>query len=83
MLRRLIPKRLKSRLLLTYLVVMVLGLGGLIICTGLRLQGSILEQQEHNLELQAALIANAFQEPLHEIAEEDGSDEAGDLNALV
>lgn len=61
---RLIPSSLQSRLLLTFLVVVLLGLGGLILWTGLRLQTAIIEQAEHDLELEALLIANALREPL-------------------
>lgn len=81
--RRLIPNKLQSRLLLTYLVVMILGLGGLILWTGIRLQESLIEQEEHDLELQAALIANVFQEPLHEIEEGEAINEANYLRSIL
>lgn len=63
------PRSLQSRLLLTYLALAVLGLGGLISWTGLRLQQSTIEQTALNLELQAALIASNLGESLEEFAE--------------
>ncbi|MFQ5855255.1 MAG: sensor histidine kinase [Anaerolineae bacterium] len=62
--RRLIPRSLHSRLLLTYLALMLLGLGGMIVWTGLRLQVAVVEQAEHDLELEALIMANALREPL-------------------
>jgi len=59
-----LPRNLRHRLLLTYLTLMVLSVGGLIVWTGLRLQMVAIEQAEHNLELEAFIIANALQEPL-------------------
>lgn len=64
-----LPRSLQSRLLLTYLVLMVLGVGSLILWTGQRLQTVAVEQAEHSLELEAFIIANALQEPLHKWAE--------------
>lgn len=61
---RLNPSSLQGRLTLTYLVLTLLGLGGLIGWTGLRLQGAALEQAELNLMREATLIANALREPL-------------------
>ncbi len=43
---------------------MVLGLGGLIIWTGQRLAAQSIQQQEHELELQAQIIANALRDPV-------------------
>lgn len=62
--RRLIPRSLQNRLLLTYLILMLLGLGGLTLWTGLQLQTAVVEQAEHDLELEALIIANALREPL-------------------
>ncbi len=73
-LRRLIPRSLRSRLLLTYLVLMVLGLGSLILWTGLRLQFAAIEQAEHDLELESLIIANALREPLEKWGEGTGKD---------
>ncbi len=62
--RRLIPHSLQGRLILTYVLLMLLGLGGLIAWTGVRLRTAIIEQAEHDLELQALLMANALRDPL-------------------
>lgn len=64
--RRLIPHRLRSRLLLTYVALTLLGLGGFIIWTGVRLQAAIVERAQHELQVQALLVANALYEPLDE-----------------
>ena len=64
MLRRLIPRSLQSRLLLTYLLLLLIGVGGLIFWTGLQLQNAIIEQTEHDLELEALIMANALRDPL-------------------
>ncbi|MBS1251486.1 MAG: Signal transduction histidine-protein kinase BaeS [Anaerolineales bacterium] len=79
MLQRVTPRSLQSRLLLTYLVLLFLGLGGLIVWAGLRLQGAAIEQAEHELELEALLIANAFQEPI-EAWQEVETDEGRSLD---
>jgi hypothetical protein len=42
--RLLIPHKLRSRLLLTYVARTLLGLGGFIIWTGVRLQAAIVER---------------------------------------
>lgn len=65
MLRRVTPRSLQGRLLLTYLLLMLLGLGGLILWTGIRLRRANFEQTEHDLELEALIIANALREPMH------------------
>ncbi len=59
------PRSLRGHLLLTYLALMVLSVGGLILWTGQRLQTATVEQAEHNLELEAFVIANALREPLN------------------
>jgi len=61
---------------------MLLGLGGLILWTGFRLQTAIIEQAEHDLELEALIIANALREPL-EKWEEGEMPEGRSLEALV
>lgn len=63
-----LPRSLQGRLLLTYLAVTVLGVGGLILWTGQRLQAAIVEQAEHQLELKAFIIADALREPLEKWA---------------
>ncbi len=82
MLHRLMPRSLERRLLFTYVVLMVLGLGGLILWTGLRLQTAIVEQVEHDLELQAFIIADALREPLEHWKKGENQTERS-LNALV
>ena len=62
--RRLLPRSLQGRLLLTYLILVLLGLGGLIVWTGLRLQTAVVDQAEHDLELEALIVANALHDPL-------------------
>lgn len=79
---RLIPSSLQSRLLLTYVILVLLGLGGLILWTGLRLQAAGIEQAEHDLELQAHIIANALREPLGEWSDGKGG-EGRSLDVLV
>ena len=67
---------------MTYLVLMLLGLGGLILWTGLRLQTATVEQAEHELELEAFIMANALREPLEDRRE--GEDATGrSLDTLV
>ena len=63
---------LQGRLLLTYLALTLIGLGGLILWTGQRLQEATLEQAQRDLELQASLIANALREPLEGLHEGEG-----------
>ena len=79
--KRLIPRSLQNRLILTYLLLMLLGLGGLILWTGLRLRTAIIEQTEHDLELEALIIANALREPLEDW--EDGEVHEGRSLAML
>jgi two-component system OmpR family sensor kinase len=58
------PRRLRTRLLLSYIALVILGLGGLLLWTGRQLGAARIEQAEHELELEALLMANALQEPL-------------------
>ncbi len=67
--RRVIPRSLQSRLILTYLILTLLGLGGLILWTGFRLQTAVIEQEEHDLELEALIIANALRDPVEKLQE--------------
>ncbi len=80
--RWVMPRSLQGRLLLTYVVLMLLGLGGLILWTGLRLQTAVVEQTEHDLELEALIIANALREPLEDWRE-DRDHEGRSLPTLV
>ncbi len=66
-----LPSSLQNRLILTHLVLMIISLSSLIVWIGQRLHRAIIEQAEHNLEIEAFLIANALQEPMHEWAEEE------------
>src|SRR5581483_2204456 len=58
--------RLASRLVLTYVLLVLLSVGGLIVWTGVQLQTATFEQEEHNLEIQAQLVANALRGALSE-----------------
>lgn len=52
--------RLSSRLLIAYLAIGLLGIGGLIAWTGQRLQRNIVEQAAHEMETQAQILRNAL-----------------------
>jgi len=77
-----LSRSLQSRLLLTYVALMVLSVGGLILWTGQRLQAAAIEQAEHNLELEAFIIADALREPLDKWAQGENS-EGRSLQSLV
>src|SRR5262249_43401962 len=62
----LLPRKLQARLLLTYLVLTCVGLGGLIIWMGLRLQTAVLERAAHNLHIQALMVVNMLSEPFEQ-----------------
>lgn len=55
-----LPSRLTNRLALTYLLLVLLSVGGLIVWMGIQLQTATFDQEEHNLEIQAQLVANAL-----------------------
>ncbi|MBI4671333.1 MAG: hypothetical protein HY741_06650, partial [Chloroflexi bacterium] len=78
---RILPQRLSSRLVLTYLLLVAVSVGGLIVWTGAQLQTATIEQEEHNLEIQAQLVANALREAVAE--NEDHNAESPSLDALV
>src|SRR5262249_57900227 len=61
-----LPRKLHARLLLTYLVLTGMGLGGLIVWMGLRLQTAVRERAAHDLHVQALVIANALAEPFEQ-----------------
>ncbi len=75
------PRSLQGYLLATYLALAVLGLGGLILWTGQRLQTIRLQQAGQELTLQAGLIAGAFREPLERLGAGDEAERVflGDL----
>ncbi len=54
---------LSGRLLITYVTLMIVGLGGVIVWTGQQITAQHVQQAEHQLELQAHIIANALREP--------------------
>jgi signal transduction histidine kinase len=58
------PRSLRGQLVLTYVVVVLLGLGSLIAWAGQRLQAATISQAERELELQAHLLADALRDPL-------------------
>jgi len=60
---------LTSRLALTYMLLVLLSVGGLIVWAGARLQTATFEQQERNLEIQAQLIANALRDEVGDDAD--------------
>ncbi|MBI5879397.1 MAG: HAMP domain-containing histidine kinase [Chloroflexi bacterium] len=57
-------RTLRARLLVTYLLLTAIGLGGVILWTGSRLQATAYVEAGHAIELQAHLIANALRDPL-------------------
>jgi signal transduction histidine kinase len=79
---RLLPRKFQGRLLLTYLILTALGLGGLILWTGLRLQAAVMGRAARDLEVQALLMANALYEPLEKWREGKGFKQPS-LDALV
>ncbi len=56
--------RLRFLLPATYLALVILSVGGLILWTGLRMQSTALTQAGNDLELQARLVADGMEEPL-------------------
>src|SRR5262249_8903174 len=62
----LLPRKLQARLLLTYLVLTCIGLGGLIVWMGLRLQTAVIERAAHNLHVQTLVMANILSEPFEQ-----------------
>lgn len=76
------PHSLQSRLLLTFVTLMVFGLGGIILFSSIRLTAQIVQRNERDLELQAHIIANALREPVSDF--EDGDPKNGrSLETLV
>lgn len=55
-----VPLPLTGRLVLTYLLLALLSVGGLIVWMGVQLQAATFDQEEHNLEIQAQLVGNAL-----------------------
>ena len=61
-----LPHKLQARLLLTYVVLTCVGLGGLIVWMGLRLQTAVLERAAHDLHVQALVMVNLLSEPFEQ-----------------
>src|SRR4051794_14916829 len=70
--RRLMLRSLRGQLVLTYLVLVLLGLGGLIAWTGQGLQAARVGEAERELELQAHILADALRDPLEQRAAPGG-----------
>ncbi|NOX61806.1 MAG: HAMP domain-containing protein [Chloroflexi bacterium] len=79
-LKRLDPRRsLTLRIILINLALIFLALGSLVAWTGFRLQKSIIEEAEHELELRALIVANGLREPVKKQLEfEESEDEYDD-----
>ncbi len=73
---------LSSRLLITYVTLMILGLGSVIVWTGGQISAQHVQQAEHQLELQAQIIANALREPVDR-PHPDSSSTGRSLNDLI
>ncbi len=66
-LRRLDPRRsLTIRIILVNLTLVLLALGSLALWTGLRLQKSIIEEVEAELEVRSLIVANGLREPIQQ-----------------
>lgn len=74
------PHGLTSRLLLTYVLLVLLSVGGLIVWTGVRLQAALVEQQQHALGIQAQLVANALRK---ELGDEKSHSDPAQLETLL
>lgn len=61
--------RLWTRLVITYWLLVALGLGALVLRLGWQLQHNLVEQAEHELEVQGFLIASALREPVEGLLE--------------
>jgi len=67
--------------MLTYVLLVLVSVGGLMIWMGLQLQAATMEQEEHNLEVQAQLVANALRGAIG--MDDDSSKSAPTLQSLV
>jgi signal transduction histidine kinase len=77
-----LPRSLQSRLLLTFVTLMVFGLGGVILLTGWQLTAASLDHSKRDLELQVQTIANALREPI-ERGNDVGAGGGRPLDALI
>jgi len=75
-------RRFSFRLLLTYLSLMLMGVGSLIALAGWRISAQAIEQNAAQLELQAAIVANALRDPFEHL-DERRSTEGRSLANLV
>ena len=62
---------------------MTLSVGGLMLWMGARLQNAVLDQAQHDLELQAFVLANALRDPLEHMRENDKEREGRSLPQLI
>ncbi|HBY97604.1 MAG TPA: hypothetical protein DEP84_27290, partial [Chloroflexi bacterium] len=62
---------LRTRLILSYLIVLVLGLGALTFSVGFRLQQALLNAREYELETEAMLIGLSLREQVKELSEDE------------
>ena len=60
---------LQGRLLLTYVALMLLAIGGLVLWLGLRLQNATVEATRHDLEIQSYVMANGLRDALEKVKE--------------
>lgn len=61
---RRVVRGLQGRLILTYVALMLLGIGGLVLWLGLRLQNAALDAARHDLEIQSYVMANGVRDAL-------------------
>ena len=76
-------RSLSSRLLLTFVTLMVFGLGSVIVLSGWRLTAQDLAHSQRDLELQAQIIANALRDPVQQGDPTDRTTVRRSLDALV
>lgn len=77
-----LPRSLQSRLLLTFVTLMALGLGGVILLSGWQLTAQSLDRSKQALGLQGQIIANALREPI-ERGNDAGVNVGRSLDALI
>ena len=77
-----LPRKLQARLLLTYVVLTCVGLGGLIVWMGLRLQTAVLERAAHDLHVQTLVMVTMLAEPFEHWQASPNVDRSA-LDALV
>ena len=65
--------RLRTRLIVTYVSLILLGFGGLALLAGNQISAGAVEDFERSLETQAALVARNLHEPLEHFTEGEGS----------